>query len=149
MTEAFSVSFCPPEKSEVQIGSAGHALLHVDVRIGDAAGRELPRGEVGEVQVRGPGVTPGYWEDPEATAAAFTADGWFRSGDAARMTPDGTIYISYDRNRATDGEVLLARFTEQDVLAGRLVGPRSKLQLLISRPLKNRKPEDRQAVPKP
>jgi fatty-acyl-CoA synthase len=93
MTEAFSVSFCPPEKSREQIGSAGHALLHVDVRIGDADGRELPRGEVGEVQVRGPGVTPGYWNDPEATAAAFTADGWFRSGDAARMTPDGTIYV--------------------------------------------------------
>jgi fatty-acyl-CoA synthase len=93
MTEAFSVSFCPPEKSEEQIGSAGHALLHVDVRIGDPDGGELPRGQVGEVQVRGPGVTPGYWEDPEATAAAFTADGWFRSGDAARMTADGTIYI--------------------------------------------------------
>jgi fatty-acyl-CoA synthase len=93
MTEAFSVSFCPPEKSAEQIGSAGHALLHVAVRIGDADGRELPRGQVGEVQVRGPGVTPGYWNDPAATAEAFTADGWFRSGDAARMTPDGTIYI--------------------------------------------------------
>jgi fatty-acyl-CoA synthase len=93
MTEAFSVSFCPPEKSAEQIGSAGHALLHVDVRIGDADGRELPRGAVGEVQVRGPGVTPGYWEDADATATAFTADGWFRSGDAARMMEDGTIWI--------------------------------------------------------
>jgi fatty-acyl-CoA synthase len=93
MTEAFSVSFCPPEKSEAQAGSAGHALLHVDVRIGGPDGRELARGAVGEVQVRGPGVTPGYWNDPEATAAAFTDDGWFRSGDAAWMTPDGTIYV--------------------------------------------------------
>jgi fatty-acyl-CoA synthase len=93
MTEAFSVSFCPPEKYELQTGSAGHALMHVGVRIGDADGRELPRGSVGEVQVRGPGVTPGYWNDPDATAAAFTADGWFRSGDAAWMTPDGTIYV--------------------------------------------------------
>lgn len=52
------------------------------------------------------------------------------------QAPDGTIYVSYDRNRSTDGEILLARFTEQDVLAGRLVGPKSKLQMLISRPLK-------------
>ena len=51
------------------------------------------------------------------------------------QAPDGTLYISYDRNRATDGEILLARFTEEDILAGRLVGPKSKLQMLISRPL--------------
>ena len=51
------------------------------------------------------------------------------------QAPDGTIYISYDRNRATDGEILLARFTEEDILAKKLVGPRSKLKMLISRPL--------------
>ncbi len=51
------------------------------------------------------------------------------------QAPDGTLYISYDRNRATDGEVLMARFTEQDVRAGKLVGPKSRLKMLISRPL--------------
>ena len=51
------------------------------------------------------------------------------------QAPDGTIYISYDRNRATDGEILLARFTEADVLAKQLTGPKSKLKMLISRPL--------------
>lgn len=51
------------------------------------------------------------------------------------QAPDGTIYISYDRNRATDGEVLLARFTEQDIAAKQLTGPKSRLKLLISRPL--------------
>lgn len=51
------------------------------------------------------------------------------------QAPDGTIYISYDRNRATDGEILLARFTEADILAQKLVGSRSKLKMLISRPL--------------
>jgi len=50
------------------------------------------------------------------------------------QAPNGTIYISYDRNRATDGEVLLARFTEEDILAGKLTGPRSRLQMLISKP---------------
>lgn len=51
------------------------------------------------------------------------------------QAPDGTIYISYDRNRAKDGEILLARFTEDDILARQLVGPKSKLKMLISRPL--------------
>lgn len=52
------------------------------------------------------------------------------------QSPNGTIYISYDHNRATDGEILLARFTEEDILAKKLIGPKSKLKLLISRPLK-------------
>jgi hypothetical protein len=51
------------------------------------------------------------------------------------QAPDGTIYISYDRNRSPDGEILLARFTEVDVLAKALTGPKSKLKILISRPL--------------
>ncbi|MBT7164926.1 MAG: exo-alpha-sialidase, partial [Victivallales bacterium] len=54
------------------------------------------------------------------------------------QAPDGTLYISYDRNRATDGEILLARFTEADILAGKLVGAESKLKALICRPLKGR-----------
>jgi hypothetical protein len=49
--------------------------------------------------------------------------------------PEGRLFISYDRNRATDGEILLARFTEEDILAKKLVAPTSKLQMLISRPL--------------
>jgi predicted neuraminidase len=54
------------------------------------------------------------------------------------QAPDGTIYISYDRNRSTDGEILLARFTEEDILAKKIVGGNSKLRMLISRPLRNR-----------
>ena len=51
------------------------------------------------------------------------------------QAPDGTIYISYDRNRSTDGEILMARFTEADILARQPVGPKSRLKMLISRPL--------------
>jgi hypothetical protein len=54
------------------------------------------------------------------------------------QAPDGTIYISYDRNRSTDGEILLARFRESDVLAGQLTHAQSQLQMLICRPQKNR-----------
>ncbi len=54
------------------------------------------------------------------------------------QAPDGAIYISYDRNRAKDGEILLAKFTEEDILARRLVSAGARLKGLISRPLKNR-----------
>jgi fatty-acyl-CoA synthase len=92
MTEVFSVAFTPPHRVREKIGSAGFPMMHVEVQVGDDHGRELPRGTVGEIQVRGPGVTPGYWRDPEMTAAAFV-NGWFRTGDAARMETDGTLYI--------------------------------------------------------
>ena len=48
-----------------------------------------PDGEVGDLQFAGPGVTPGYWRNEEATRAAFTADGWLSSGDLARRDADG------------------------------------------------------------
>lgn len=56
------------------------------------------------------------------------------------QAPEGAIYISYDRNRATDGEILFAKFTEEDILARQLVSPVSRLKVLISRPLKKREP---------
>jgi hypothetical protein len=54
------------------------------------------------------------------------------------QAPDGFLYISYDRNRSTDGEILFAKFTEDDILAGKLVNPGSRLKNLISRPMKGR-----------
>ena len=71
--------------------SAGRASPGTEVRIADEHGREVPRGEEGEIQARGPSVFAGYFENPEATAAAFTADGWFRSGDTARMDGAGNV----------------------------------------------------------
>jgi hypothetical protein len=55
------------------------------------------------------------------------------------QAPDGQLFISYDRNRSTDGEILLARFTEADILAKKLVSPNSKLQMLICKPLGKKK----------
>ncbi len=54
------------------------------------------------------------------------------------QAPDGTIYITYDRERSPLGEILMARITEKDILAGKLVTPGSKLKMLVSRPMKNR-----------
>jgi hypothetical protein len=57
------------------------------------------------------------------------------------QAPNGTLYISYDRNRSTDGEILLARFTEEDILAKKLISPQSKLKMLISKPLAVKDPK--------
>lgn len=74
-------------------GSAGVPVFFADVRVVGPELDPVAPGEPGEVQVRGPNVTPGYWNAPEATAAAFTADGWFRSGDVATVDDEGHVYI--------------------------------------------------------
>lgn len=75
-----------------RLRSCGQAVSTVEVRIADPKGDELPRGEVGEVIVRGPTVMQGYWNQPEATAAALR-NGWMHSGDAGVMDEDGFLYI--------------------------------------------------------
>ena len=77
-----------------RIGSVGKPQLLCSVRIVDGAGRDVPGGMVGELLFAGPGVTPGYWRNEAATRAAFTEDGWLRSGDLARRDADGFYYIA-------------------------------------------------------
>jgi long-chain acyl-CoA synthetase len=62
------------------------------MKIAHDDGRELPRGEVGEVWARGPNIVRGYWGKPEATAETFV-DGWLRTGDLARMDDEGFLFI--------------------------------------------------------
>jgi acyl-CoA synthetase (AMP-forming)/AMP-acid ligase II len=74
-------------------GTLGVPLPGVMARIW-SEGTELAAGEDGEIQLRGPQVFGGYWHDPAATAAAFTPDGWFRTGDIGRVDPaDGQLAI--------------------------------------------------------
>jgi len=75
-----------------KVGSAGKGVTHTEVKIADEDGNELPRGQTGELLIRGPNITPGYWKNPEATAAAFI-DGFLKTGDAAKMDDEGFIYI--------------------------------------------------------
>jgi long-chain acyl-CoA synthetase len=63
------------------------------MKIVDVDGSELPRGEVGEIVIRGHNVMKGYWNRPEATAQAINPDGWFHSGDLGRVDDDGYFYI--------------------------------------------------------
>ncbi len=76
-----------------KIGSAGRATLHVGLRICDNDGRPLPSGETGEICLRGPKITRGYWNDAEKTAASFHGD-WFRSGDVGHLDDDGFLYLT-------------------------------------------------------
>jgi len=92
------VSVNPPEDSRA--GTLGSPLVNVDVRLDesvvDEKRREAADGEVGELHVKGPNVTPGYWNRPGATEEAFTEDGWFRSGDIVERTSDGYL-VYHDR----------------------------------------------------
>ncbi|MFO1080627.1 MAG: long-chain fatty acid--CoA ligase [Reyranellaceae bacterium] len=75
-----------------KVGSAGKALMHTAIRIVDENGGDVAPGGIGELLIKGPNVTPGYWNKPEATAAAFT-DGWLHTGDAARQDDEGFVFI--------------------------------------------------------
>jgi fatty-acyl-CoA synthase len=84
----------PPAMTRAKQGSVGLPHFFADVRVADADGAVLPPGSVGEIEIAGPNVFRGYHGLPEATAAAFTADGWFRSGDLGHLDADGYLYIS-------------------------------------------------------
>ena len=93
MTETSPASiFIDPDDALRKIGSTGKPLLHTEVRIVDGDGNDVGVDEVGELWTRGPNITPGYWNRPDATADAFV-DGWLRTGDAARVDAEGFFYI--------------------------------------------------------
>ena len=76
-----------------KIGSTGRALAHVEVSIRNDSGENLAANIEGEICLRGPKVTSGYWKDPEKTAASFFGS-WFRTGDIGLLDDDGFLYLT-------------------------------------------------------
>ncbi|WP_247673483.1 long-chain fatty acid--CoA ligase [Micromonospora sp. C51] len=95
MTEASpGATSLPPAMTRAKQGSVGLPHFFTSVRIADEHGQPIADDGIGEIQICGPNVFPGYHRLPEATAEAFTPDGWFRSGDLGYLDADGYLYIS-------------------------------------------------------
>ena len=95
MSEICSGFGMPPQDFTTLLaktGSCGPPLLSLETRIVDDDGNDLPPGQVGELWLRGPSITRGYWNQPEATEQAFS-DGWFKTGDAGMLDSDGFLYV--------------------------------------------------------
>ncbi len=92
LTEAAPVVLLEAEGAE-HAGDEGRPPMLSAVRVVDDAFADVPPGEVGELVVHGPNVMRGYWERPDDTARAITADGWLRTGDAASLSTAGTVAI--------------------------------------------------------
>lgn len=103
-----------------RIASVGVAQSLVEVRVADADGNALPPGEPGEVLVRGETVMLGYWNQPEATAAALR-DGWLRSGDIGSLDDDGFLTLK-DRSK------------DMIISGGSNIYPREVEEVLLSHP---------------
>jgi long-chain acyl-CoA synthetase len=103
-----------------RVASVGHAQPMVELRICDTDGQALPHGEVGEVCVRGEVVMAGYWQQPEATAAAIR-DGWLWTGDVGRLDADGFL-------------TLLDRSKDLVICGGNNVYPREVEEVLLQHP---------------
>jgi malonyl-CoA/methylmalonyl-CoA synthetase len=88
------MNFSNPVRGVRKPGSIGLPLPNLGVRIVDIdTFRDVPPGQEGEIWLKGPGVTPGYWSKPEETAEAFV-EGWFRTGDLGKVDEDGYYYLT-------------------------------------------------------
>jgi fatty-acyl-CoA synthase len=93
-----TVTHIRPSDARRKPGSAGKPSMHVELRLVDGNGFDVPQGFDGEVWLRAPSVTAGYWADPELTAEQITG-GWLHTGDMGRFDAEGFLYIS---GRKTD-----------------------------------------------
>ncbi len=120
LTETVAPAFSNPiDPAARRIGSVGRAS-GCEARIVDAAGNALPDGEIGEILIRGPQVTVGYYRNPEATASAFYGD-WLRTGDLGRRDADGFFYVT-------------GRIKELIIKGGENIAPREIDEVLLLHP---------------
>jgi long-chain acyl-CoA synthetase len=93
LSETSPVATCNPVDRPAVIGSIGLPLPGTDVVLLDDDGREVARGEPGEIGIRGPQVMAGYWRQPAETARSMTADGFFRTGDIGTVDERGYFRV--------------------------------------------------------
>jgi fatty-acyl-CoA synthase len=95
MSEAGTVSCMPPyiPLIDAKAGAAGIVPSAISLRIVDVETQDVPPGTPGELLLKGDNIFSGYWRAPEETAKAFTVDGWFRTGDIARLDKDGFLFL--------------------------------------------------------
>ena len=94
LTEATGsdVTYVFAEEAEERAGSVGRPMMHMDVRLVDPLGHEVPTGESGEILVSGPAVMKGYWNRPDETREAIQ-DGWLHTGDVGRRDEEGYMWL--------------------------------------------------------
>ena len=88
-----SVVFVPPQYARTKPGSAGKPAMHAQIRVVDSEGRDAAAGENGEIFVRAPSVTAGYWDNAEMTERLLEG-GWLHTGDVGYFDEDGFLFIS-------------------------------------------------------
>jgi malonyl-CoA/methylmalonyl-CoA synthetase len=121
MTETF-MNLTNPYKGERRAGTVGMPFPGQEARVVGVVSREvLPDGETGEIEVRGAHVFKGYWNRPEATAEAFSADGWFSTGDLGWRSADGYFTIN-------------GRAKELIISGGYNIYPREVEEVLLAHP---------------
>ncbi|MCB8839652.1 AMP-binding protein [Aurantimonas sp. VKM B-3413] len=123
MTETSPVSFqsAVDDPLERRVSTIGRVHPHVEVKIVDAEGRMVPRGERGELLTRGYSVMRGYWDDPETTAAAIDDARWMHTGDLAEMDAEGYCNI-------------VGRIKDMVIRGGENIYPREVEEFLYSHP---------------
>ena len=119
LTETSPVASTNPYGQLARLGTVGIPVAGTAFKVIDDDGNELPLGERGELCIKGPQVMKGYWQQPEATAQALDAEGWFKTGDIAVIDPDGFTRI-VDRKKDM---IIVSGFNEypneiEDVVMG-------------------------------
>ncbi|HVR49499.1 MAG TPA: AMP-binding protein [Pseudorhodoferax sp.] len=121
LTETVAPAFSNPlEPAQRKLGAVGRAS-GCEARVVDADLQPLPDGASGEITVRGPNVMRGYYKNPEATAAAFTPDGWLRTGDLGHRDADGFFFVT-------------GRIKELIIKGGENIAPREIDEVLLQHP---------------
>jgi acyl-CoA synthetase (AMP-forming)/AMP-acid ligase II len=95
-TTGAGTTLAPSEHRGELMRACGRSWVTLETRIADEHGNELPPGEIGEIEIRGPIVMAGYWNRPEATAETIRPDGWLRTGDAGYRDEEGFFFV-HDR----------------------------------------------------